>query len=114
MNYVSETIRIPLWKHLQLCLQSTKNLIENASRTQEKSSKRKDTMKIRNEKSENQNCKPMISSLYGLENKIRNKENVEDISKLGNSFHIEAASFLTLDHCNDHQLEELKQLSGNK
>merc|ERR1712136_147148 len=38
----SETIRIPLWKHLQLCLQSTKNLIENVSRTQEKSSKRKD------------------------------------------------------------------------
>ena len=71
-------------------------------------------MKIQNEKSENQNCKPMISSLYGLENKIRNKENVEDISKFGNSFHNEAAASFTLDDCNDHQLEELKQLSGSK
>ena len=71
-------------------------------------------MTIKNEKTENQNCKPMISSLYGLENKIRNKENVEDISKFGNSFHKEVAASFTLEDCNDHQLEELKKLSGNE
>ena len=114
MIYVLENIKIPLWKLLQGCLQNLKKIPDKVNRSQEKMSKNNENTEIQNDETKSQNCKPMISSLYGLENKIRNKENVEDISKLGNSFHNEAASFLTLDHCNDHQLEELKQLSGNK
>ena len=77
-------------------------------------SKNNENTEVQNDETKNQNCKPMISSLYGLENKIRSKENVEDILKFVNSFHKEAVASFSLDDCNDQQLDELKQLSGNE